>query len=186
MNSPENRKDIKEKINRRQFLMKTGIAGTLLSGIPLLYWSPLFQNEQPGQDYIGDREFRVFKGLVQAWTDSWPELGIDTVENKKDYFKNFNEVLKVVRADKRQELLLAIKLLSYPPACFFLTGHLSPWDNKELCLGILSKWQESQKSVPKKLYMAFSSLFAAPLYSDKRCWEIVGYPGPPEIDRRNS
>lgn len=175
-----------EKIKRRQFLKNFALGATVLSGIPLLYWSPLFQEEVPGQDFLEDKELSVIKGFVGAWCEGWPSLPGDTEKNPQSYFKNLNEVLGVIRDDLRQELRMALKLLSYPPACFFLTGYFFPWKDPKACVEILRKWQDSQNEIHKKLYFSFSSLFAAPLYSDSRSWQFIGYPGPPEISREES
>jgi hypothetical protein len=175
-----------EKIKRRQFLKNFALTGTVLSGIPLLYWSPLFQEQLDHQRYLGEMEFTVVEGLVEAWCDSWPQLPGDVPRKRMAYFKNLDEVLNVIREDLRQELRMALKLLSYPPACFFLTSYFNPWSDVSKCQKILNKWQFSQNAIHKKLYFSFTSLFAAPFYSDSRSWQFIGYPGPPEISREES
>lgn len=174
MDSSENHND---KSSRRDFFKKVVGGTTILSGIPLLYWSPLFHEKTPRNEFVKDGELRVLEGLMAGWCDGWQQLP------QEQYLKNLNQVMAVIRADKIQELSLALKLLSYPPSCLFLTGFLTPWRHKEKVLKILKKWQYSDLELHKKLYFAFSSIFSAALYSDPKSWQAIGYPGPPEIDR---
>lgn len=166
----------KGKLNRRVVLI--GIA--VSSGIPLLYLSPLFQTGVNNQDFLKNKEFTVINGLLKAWTKTWPRFG-ERESYHNELEAGLNGVLKAVREDKRDELILLLKLLSYGPTCFFLTGHLSPWADSQKVHDILVRWQHSTKAVEKKVYMAFSSLFAASYYGNPSSWNSAKYPGPPSF-----
>jgi hypothetical protein len=167
-----------EKSTRRVFLKKVGFASGLGLGIsiPLLYQSPLFQNAVPGQRFLKDKELNVLQAFLKAWTHNWPE------QKSEKLLENLDGVLSVVREDKRDELLLALKLLSFGPACYFLTGSFSPWNSLEMTKKVLEKWQYSQDEIPRKLYMSFSSLFGATYYSTSETWAVLGYPGTPDYE----
>jgi hypothetical protein len=170
----------KGKLDRRFFLK--GGSLVILSSIPLLYWSPIFQQSVPTHDYLKSKELTVTRSLLKVWTNEWPLF----VNFKNDELYQtelelgLNGVLSVVRSDKRDELILLLKLLSYGPSCFFLTGHFSPWSDPAKVSQILSSWRVSSNLVEKKVYMAFSSLFAASYYGNKLSWSAIGYPGPPD------
>ncbi len=173
----------KGKLDRRFFLKGGSLA--ILSSIPLLYWSPIFQQTVPTHDYLKSKELMVMRSLLQAWTNEWPFFVKPVKPIKAESYQaelelGLNGVLSVLRPDKRDELILLLKLLSYGPSCFFLTGHFSPWSDPEKVTQILSRWRVSSKLVEKKVYMAFSSLFAASYYGNKLSWSVIGYPGPPD------
>lgn len=150
--------------------------GSLVIGVPLIYQGPLFQSELKGVKHLLSREKTIFKAFYEVWTESWPE-------RDKDAVNELDGVLNVVRFDKRKELLLAIRLLSYGPACFFLTGYLSPWNDPSKVKDVLNRWQVSQSVVERKLYFGFSSFFAAAYYNGSDTWKLTGYPGPPEVEK---
>jgi hypothetical protein len=162
---------------RRRTLLKVAIIGPVALGIPMLYQSPLFQGPVKGLEHLKEKEAEIFSSLFMGWSEGWPTLE----SNDSSSLAAIDEVLAVVRSDKRAELLLAIKLLAFGPSCFFLTDYFSPWSRPMEVKKILENWKSSQQVVPKKLYMGFSSLFAAAYYGNKKSWAGVGYPGPPEV-----
>ncbi len=162
---------------KRRALLKGAIIGPLVLGVPLLYQSPLFQNSVPDLRHLKDKEAKVFEALLNAWTEDWPSSNLDSSQR----LKALDAVLEVVRPDKRAELLLAIKLLAFAPSCFFLTGSINPWASSSETKKVLDLWKTSSQEIPRKLYLGFSSLFAATYYGGQDSWAGVGYPGPPEV-----
>lgn len=114
--------------------------------------------------------------MLNSWCDSWPKREVNLEEELLG-------VLKVIRFDKRAELLTAVKLLSFGPACYFLTGSFNPWKTKEGVSQVLKRWQNSSAEAERKLYMAFSGIFGAVFYNSSDMWSVVGYPGPPEVEK---
>ena len=166
------------KWKRRQFM--TTIAGVSFS-LPLLSLSPLLFNSQGNLKNIFEREERVIAALLKNWTIGWPPLTERPLEN--DLIKVFDQVIELIRKDKRADLLFALKLLSYGPSCFFLTGKFNPWEDTSDTEIVVKRWANSEKEIESTLYMAFTALFSASYYSQKQTWTSIGYPGPPEVDR---
>lgn len=164
------------KSERRSFLKGSAIlgAGAFLVGVPLIYQSPLFDDSPLQLKELPHQEKSILLALLQSWCKGWPERDVK-IE------KEILGVLNVVRFDKRADLLLAIKLLSFGPTCYFLTGFFNPWRNPDEVTAILKRWEKSQSETERKLYMAFSSIFAAVFYNSSDTWAVVGYPGPPDI-----
>lgn len=158
----------------------TTIAGASLS-LPLLSLSPLLFNSQGNFKNIFEREERVIAALLKSWTTGWPPLTEGPLEN--DLIKIFDEVIELIRKDKRTDLLFALKLLSYGPSCFFLTGNFNPWGDTSDTEIVIKRWAKSEKEIESTLYMAFTALFSASYYSQKQTGVSIGYPGPPEVDR---
>jgi hypothetical protein len=168
--------DKKLKWHRREILGGLLTAGV---GLPILALSPLLINSGTQHQFIKAKELIILDGLLREWTYSWPMLSKEPLE--KDLMENFDDVLKVVRSDKRADLLMALKMLTYGPSCYFLTGYLSPWQDPDQIKKIIKRWSETEDEVEGALFHAFSTLISAAYYSHPNSGQKTGYPGPPEI-----
>lgn len=168
----------KIKLNRREILGGIFAVGV---GVPLLGLSPLLFNST-ALTYLHERERKVLQSLIKTWSEGWhPSLSQEELSIK--LVKGVDQVLEVVRKDLRADLLLALKLLSYAPSCFFLTGHLSPWDSPEDVKGIIHRWERANSGPEGTLFLAFSGLISAAFYADPINQKRIGYEGPPLVDR---
>lgn len=170
--------DKKVKWQRREIL------GGLLSvgvGLPLLSISPLFFNGETHHRFLRTRELLLLDGLLKVWSEGWPTLSKEPLE--KDLTAGLDEVLKVVRRDKRSDLLMALRLLTYGPSCYFLTGYFDPWSNPEKIKDVLKRWSQTTHPTESAIFCALSALVSASYYTRKETWSGIGYPGPPEIAR---
>lgn len=170
--------DKKIKWHRREIL---GGLLTVGVGLPILSLSPLFINSKTQHRFIKAKELLVLDGLLKGWGKDWPSLSQNPLE--KDLADGLDEVLKVVRSDKRSDFLMALKLLTYGPSCYFLTGYFSPWKKPRDVQKVLERWASTENPVEGAIFHALSSLVGAAYYCHPNAGKGIGYPGPPEIDR---
>ena len=123
---------------------------------------------------IGPKEETIWKGIYFGWTEGWTPTQAHPI-------KAIDSVLSVIREDKLNDLELALKLLSISPLCYFLTGYFSPWNDLSKVQNVLKRWSQTESSLEKTLYGAFSAIINSAFYGDPLSWAEINYPGPPEF-----
>lgn len=146
------------KLSRRSFLLLGGISGYgALMGYAL-----------------GPKEEVVWQALYRSWTEGW-------TPKSSSPLKDIEAVLEHIREDKRADLSLAFKLLTFAPTCFYLTGYFFPWKDPYKVSKIIQKWQFSERSEQKKIYCGVAAIINSSFYGRVESYQDIGYPGAPSF-----
>ena len=83
----------------------------------------------------------------------------------------------------QNDLKMLVKLLSYRPTCFALTGYWRNWVEikKEEVDSILNSWSESSLAIRRTAYEGLRDLIFASWYGDTASWSSIHYPGVPQL-----
>lgn len=114
----------------------------------------------------------------------YPAIAQDDEKSRFVVLHNIDGAISVLPQSTQDELRQLFGLLSFQLSKAVIAGVWTRWNeaNIETIQSFLTSWRESYLMLLRTGYLGLHQIILGSYYSESMSWQLIGYPGPPQLN----